>query len=255
MSGYKWTPEEIQFIKDNIAGRTYAELTEMFNRQFGRSATIDQMRHMMFRKYGLRNGLKNRYTPEEIQFIKDNIAGRTYAELTEMFNRRFGRSATIRALRNKCFNCGISHCRNIYPIGAERINHYGYVEVKIGKSKYERKLKHHIIWEAANGPIPKGHVVIFADGDKRNFILDNLLLVSHSELGIMNHQGLISTDKDLTKAGKVAADIYMAIADRERELGIRRIRRKKKADEQDGRTKADNRRHVRINSSGEEKAL
>lgn len=39
-------------------------------------------------------------------------------------------------------------------------------------------LKHRFLWETANGPIPKGHKVIFADGDKTNITLDNLIMVS-----------------------------------------------------------------------------
>jgi hypothetical protein len=193
------------------------------------------------------------YTLEEIEFIRDNIRERTYAELTEMFNRRFGRSVTRNALVRKVFYNKIKIAK-YYPIGSESNNH-GYKLVKIGKSRQDWKLKHHIIWEAANGPIPRGHVVIFANGDKRDFALDNLLLVSHSELAMMNHQRLISTDRDLTKAGKVVADIYLEIADRERELGKRRVRRKKNDDEQDNRTKADNRRRVRADPSGKEKAV
>jgi hypothetical protein len=74
--------------------------------------------------------------------------------------------------------------------------------------------KHRLAWESANGKIPKGHKVIFADGDKSNFSLGNLLLVSGGELGVMNRFGLKSSNGDLTKAGKTVANIRMAIAAR-----------------------------------------
>lgn len=35
------------------------------------------------------------------------------------------------------------------------------------------------IWQKKNGPIPKGHFVIHADGDRLNDDIDNLLLVDH----------------------------------------------------------------------------
>jgi hypothetical protein len=73
------------------------------------------------------------------------------------------------------------------------------------------KVKKTIIWEAANGPIPKGYVVIFADRNKSNFDLDNLLLVSRKELMIMNRKSLIFPDQDLTKTGKAIAGLHMAI--------------------------------------------
>ena len=44
-----------------------------------------------------------------------------------------------------------------------------------------RRRKHHLIWEKAYGPIPKGHLVIFADGNRDNFSLENLILISRSK--------------------------------------------------------------------------
>jgi hypothetical protein len=42
---------------------------------------------------------------------------------------------------------------------------------------------HHLVWEAAgHPPVPPGHVLIFCDGNKRNFSLDNLELLSRSAL-------------------------------------------------------------------------
>ncbi|MEN6487843.1 MAG: HNH endonuclease [Smithella sp.] len=55
---------------------------------------------------------------------------------------------------------------NWVPIGTERTNRDGYVEVKIADGRLNKnwKAKHIFIWETANGPVPKGHVVIFGDG-------------------------------------------------------------------------------------------
>jgi hypothetical protein len=109
------------------------------------------------------------------------------------------------------------------PIGTE-INREGYLKVKIknGYDEKNYKSKHVLVWEEANGPIPEGHVVIFADRNKENFDLDNLILVSKKELCWMNHNKLIQSEKDLTKAAAVVAKIKILIADRERELGGRK---------------------------------
>jgi hypothetical protein len=64
------------------------------------------------------------------------------------------------------------------------------------------------------GKIPRGRIVIFADGDRRNFALDNLLLVSRGEHAVMNSLDLRSADGDLTRAGKAAAEIKLLIAKR-----------------------------------------
>lgn len=63
---------------------------------------------------------------------------------------------------------------------------------------------------------PKGHVVIFADGNQQNVTIENLLLVSRRELAVMNKRGLIANSAELTKAGVMVADIYLKIGERKR---------------------------------------
>ena len=41
---------------------------------------------------------------------------------------------------------------------------------------------HLLVWEAAHGPIPAHHAIIFLDGDKKNITLGNLELVTRTEL-------------------------------------------------------------------------
>lgn len=57
------------------------------------------------------------------------------------------------------------------PIGFERITVDGYRERKVNDDRpFNRRwrLVHLIEWEAANGPIPKGHALKCLDGDKLN---------------------------------------------------------------------------------------
>ena len=112
---------------------------------------------------------------------------------------------------------------NTKPIGYERINKGGYVEVKV-KMRPSNPfcndnfvLKHRFLWEAANGPIPKGHKVIFADGDKTNITLDNLRLVTDAKMARLNQNHLIQPDKDLTDAGLLVCDVLSKVALREKE--------------------------------------
>jgi hypothetical protein len=69
-------------------------------------------------------------------------------------------------------------------------------------------------------------VIIFADGNKSNLKLKNLLMVSRSELAVMNHLGLISGSGELTKAGKAVADIKILIGDRKRKKSPRKTLRR-----------------------------
>lgn len=52
-----------------------------------------------------------------------------------------------------------------------------------------------------------GHKVIFADQDKRNFDINNLILVTNSEALIMNKNKLIYENSQLTNTGSIIAKL------------------------------------------------
>lgn len=69
---------------------------------------------------------------------------------------------------------------NHKPVGSERVNVDGYVEIKVAEpSKW--RLKNRVVWEEAYGPIPEGHNVQFKDGNPLNLSLDNLYLISKAD--------------------------------------------------------------------------
>ncbi|MDN7490557.1 HNH endonuclease signature motif containing protein [Burkholderia sp. AU45274] len=85
---------------------------------------------------------------------------------------------------------------NYVPIGSHRISKDGYLERKVaddpGIAPARRWIGvHRLVWEAANGPIPAGHVVCFLPGqrtaDAKKITLDALELVSRAELARRNH--------------------------------------------------------------------
>lgn len=78
---------------------------------------------------------------------------------------------------------------NTKPIGYERINVDGYIEVKIEEPN-KFKGKHRLIWEQHFGEIPKGHNVQFRDGNRQNVDIENLYLISRSEQ-LRNENSLI----------------------------------------------------------------
>lgn len=71
------------------------------------------------------------------------------------------------------------------PIGTERVSCDGYLERKVNDDlPMNRRWRavHILNWEAVNGPVPKGHALVFRDGNKRNVDPANLELVSRAEL-------------------------------------------------------------------------
>jgi hypothetical protein len=192
---HSYTAAEIRFLERKVYGRSYAELTELFNRRFGLSFTMGRI-HSTLKRQGLSNGRNTRFQPGQVPANKGK-KGIHFSRETE-------------------FKPG-NRPHNWHPVGTEIMDKDGYVKVKTRNPK-TWKYKHRLIWEKANGKIPRGGVIIFADGNKLNIRLNNLLLVSRSELSVMNHLGLISDNKKLTEIGKSIADIKLMIADRKRQI-------------------------------------
>ena len=69
---------------------------------------------------------------------------------------------------------------NKRAVGSERVNVYGYIEIKVAEPNRLR-LKHRIIWEQHNGIIPEGCNVQFKNHNTLDCRIENLYLISKSE--------------------------------------------------------------------------
>lgn len=116
------------------------------------------------------------------------------------------------------FKGGESHPRH-KPIGSERIDKDGLIVIKVAEKKWMPKHRH--LWERRNGTVPRGYIVIFANGDKRDFSEENLLLVSRAQLMSLNKNKLIKNDGNMTKTGLLVANLLLEIGqvDKKRERG------------------------------------
>lgn len=63
--------------------------------------------------------------------------------------------------------------------------------------------------------LSKDQIVIFLDGNKENFDPDNLAVVTRKELMILNHEKMLTADKDLSKTGVLVAKLKMKIKEKE----------------------------------------
>ena len=190
---HRYTPEEVEFMKKNCKGRSIRELTVLINKRFSLSLSVEQIKGAMSNR-GLTNGCDARFKTGHVPANK-GVKGTHFSPETEF---KPGHRPT-----------------NHRPVGSERVNIYGYIEIKISEPR-TWALKHKVIWEAVNGPVPKGHVLIFSDGNKLNVSLDNLMLITRGELAVMNRNGLIYDDKNLTHTGRLIAALKIKISDRKR---------------------------------------
>lgn len=195
---------------------------------------------------GLRKGMPTDLYPQEIRdFIRENIKGVGPKTMAKLLNNEFGTNYTMIQIKayygNNNLTSGLTGyfpkghippnkgkkgqwaegCEkgwfkkgnapaNYQPVGSERINTYGVLDVKVADPNKWRA-KHQLIWEELNGPIPEGYVILFADSNKQNIDISNLILISRQQLLIMNKQGLIHEDPELTKTGVTISEVYSKI--------------------------------------------
>lgn len=210
----KYNQVHIDWLRENTQGTRFKDLTRMFNDRFGLNIGVAAMISLCDR-FGLHNGIDSRFNPDMV------AAGARYRFPKGNVPANKGKKGICypgcEATQFKKGNMPVNHRQ----VGSERTNADGYVEIKIAEPKTWRA-KHIVLWESVHGPVPSGHAVIFADRDKQNITLENLLLVSRAQLVRLNQSNLIGGSADLTRAGILVADIITKMAER------RKSRKKRK---------------------------
>ena len=64
-----------------------------------------------------------------------------------------------------------------------------------------------MLWENQHGKIPENHILIFLDGNRLNCSIENLKLVSRSELLILNRRKLLTDDADINNTAAILAKV------------------------------------------------
>lgn len=188
------------------------------------------------------------YSQEQLDFIRDNCKLMMDDKLAEAFNEKFGLSKTAGNIKSTRKNHGFLTGRtgrflpgqkpppnarptgpsstsfkkghrphNWMPIGSERVNGDGYIDVKVAEPNvwvYKQRL----IFESVHGPIPDGGCVIFKDGDNRNFDISNLILVDRKELAVMNKMQVGSLPVELRDSGLLLAKLKIKSAAARRKI-------------------------------------
>lgn len=175
------------------------------------------------------------YTEQEIQWLIKQDPNLTYAELTAMFNDKFGASVKrhsisdlmckrIKAISrqgNRQKNQFVKGAKPKFSIGSEVIKQ-GYIWVKVNDRYFEGhyesndythnwRRKSDVVWEKYYGKIPDGWFVIFLDKNPLNCSVDNLAIVNRSIHAMMNKNRWYSENKDITRLGLKWCELFMAI--------------------------------------------
>ncbi|MHB9305057.1 HNH endonuclease signature motif containing protein [Fusobacterium polymorphum] len=195
----KYTDEIINFLREIAPGKTYKEIVEIFNKKYDLEMTVDKLSSLLSRKK-INTGTLGRFKKG---FIPWNKGKKGY----------MGANKTSFKKSNKP--------KNWRPVGSERIDNEGYTLIKVSNegSMWQRwALKHRVVWEQYHKKkIPKGSVIIFADGNRNNLDIDNLICVTRDELNVLNKCRLISSVPELTKTGLNIAKIKIKLAELRKE--------------------------------------
>lgn len=199
----KFKNEHIEFLKANVKGITLKELTNRFNDKFNMNVTESAIANLKT-KYGLASGIIGG------QFQKGQVS---WNKGKKMSPSQYKKSEPTMFKKGNI-------PANARAIGSERIDKNGYVLIKIqdGHKNKNWIRKHRYLYEQVYGEIPEGHKIIFADGNNRNFELDNLVLISNAEELIMNRNNLFKQDKELTKVGITVAKVLDKVNKRKKDL-------------------------------------
>ena len=192
----KYTDEMIEFLREVTPQKTYKEITELFNNKFNLEVTAEIIKSLLSRKK-----------------IHTGTGGCLYKKGSIPWNK--GKKGYMGANKTSFKPGNIP--ANWKTVGSERIDTEGYILIKIAEPR-KWALKHRIIWEEYHKKkIPRGSVIIFADGDRSNLSIENLICVTRNELKVLNKCGLISSVPELTKTGLNIAKIRIKLAELRKE--------------------------------------
>ena len=203
MRAPRWTPAEDEWLRREYPDGRADELAARHAELFGTPLSEGQIGNAKT-KFGVRSGTAGG------RFQKGCDGGFK----SEEHRRRFMEAG--KATRFKKGQLSGIAARNEQPVGSERVNEDGYVEVKVADGLQSSpnsnfRKKHHIVYEQAYGAIPDGCNVAFADHDKRNFDPENLVAVPRSLWATIMHKRIPYSDAETLRAAMAVASLDSAV--------------------------------------------
>lgn len=184
-------PEEIRkYIKENYRGCGPKEMTERLNNLFGTSYTKQQIKGF-YGNNDLNSGLTGKFEKGSIPPNKGKKGYCHPASVPTQFKKG-------------------SEPANKREIGTVVKKTDGYYWKKTGPGARDWKQLHRLMWEEENGPVPKGCVLTFKNGNKEDVRIENLAVVTLGENAVLNKKKLRFENAEASEAGLLIAKITMA---------------------------------------------
>lgn len=163
--------------------------------------------------------MRNKYTKEFDNYVIKNCAKYNKEDLRKKCEKKFNMNINLNSFSKHLYRIN-AHCKdynpnlaiggklsNSKPIGSELHRTDGYIIVKIAQpSVWE--YKHRLIYKQKYGEIPKDTMVVFLDGDKNNFDINNLKAVKTRDYLYARNKHLLSNDSEVTKTALMCGELY-----------------------------------------------
>lgn len=157
--------------------------------------------------------MRRKFNPELKEYLqlfaKDYTVDGILPKVNKIFNENYTRVELQKYLwRNKIpykykNDKMVRNMSKDYPIGTEYTKPDGMVMIKVAPNKWEYKQRY-IYEQYHKVKLKSTDYVIFLDGNKNNFDIDNLERVNYKEAGYIGafkvNNDLIIDDKEITKA-------------------------------------------------------
>jgi hypothetical protein len=204
---HSWTPDEQTYLAEIVQGRSHIEIRDLMTERFGDHFGGKRITAAI-KRYGLKTGRAGQFR----KGIAPTNKGKTWIDQ--------GISEEVQArMRLGQFRPG-QDAHNHRPLGSERVMKDEYIWVKVREAydpdKYNdwRDLwipKHRAVWEEHNGKMPDGSIIVFADGDIRNFDPDNLVRMTKAQHMVICHLHIEYYDRESCIAAMKLADYHAAV--------------------------------------------
>lgn len=209
-----WTPEKVEWFRAFVPGHHEAEISAEHERLYGTPLTEGQIGNAKAR-FGVKSGTDGgRFR----RGIEPANKGKTWDEMgiSEESKER---------MRSSQFKPGEVHVApsRERPVGYERVDKDGFTWVKVRDSRVDGlqrkraghfnenyRMKHHVVYEQAHGPIPEGCNVVFADRDKTNFDPSNLVAVPRGLWSTITRKRIEYWDAESLRTAMLVAKVDQA---------------------------------------------
>lgn len=174
-----WTKQQLAILRKEYPRRTAADVSKLC----GHSTSSV---HQAAIRFGIR---------KSAEFLASPASGRLHKGDSRGMSGRFGAGHETWNKGAKGWKAGGRSAQTRFrpgnrphtwrPIGTERVTFDGILQRKMtetGNPPKDWKAVHVMVWEETNGPVPRGHIVVFKDGNRQRIELENLELVTRPEL-------------------------------------------------------------------------